>query len=186
LARVLADRCGLLVGIDSDDTIDENPFVQQRVKMRIEEYRSDKPFDVVTFRMVAEHIANPNRVIESLARLTKPGGKVVIYTVNRWSPVPMVTRIVPFGFHHTFKQFLWRTEKKDTFPVEYLMNTRKDLARLFEDAGFRECYFAYLDDCRSSGRFRSTFFLELCAWKFLRVLGLRYPENCLLGVYEHL
>jgi SAM-dependent methyltransferase len=184
LTRDLAERCGLLIGVDSDDTIDENAFVHQRFKTRIEDFRSDKLFDLVTFRMVAEHITNPQQVIESLVKLTKPGGKVVIYTVNRWSPVPLITWMVPFRFHHSVKELLWGTERKDTFPVAYRMNTRGELVRLFEAENFRECYFGYLDDCRSLARFRVTLFLELCAWKFARSLGFRYPETCLLGVYE--
>lgn len=183
LARLLADRCQLLVGVDPDRTLEENPFVHERVRSSIEDFQSNQTFDVVTMRMVAEHIPDPDRAMASLARLTKPGGKVVIYTINRWSPVPIITRITPFGLHHPIKRFLWRTEKKDTFPVTYKMNTRTRLARLFESCGFQECYFVYLDDCRSFSRFRMTLFMELLCWRFLRVFRIRYPENCLLGVY---
>src|SRR5215813_9149587 len=142
LARLLADRCGLLVGVDPAETLEENVFVDRRIRSTIEDFQSDQPFDVVTLRMVAEHISHPEQVVIHLSRLTRAGGKVVIYTIYRWSPVPLLTRIIPFRFHHPLKLFLWGTEKKDTFPVTYQMNTREKLARLFEGSGFRECYFA--------------------------------------------
>lgn len=187
LAQILAKRCSLLVGVDPDETINENILLHSRNQTTIDNFRSDRTFDVVTLRMVAEHIDDPRQAVASLARLTRPGGKVVIYTVNRWSPVPIITWITPFKLHHSLKRLLWEGEEaKDTFPVRYRMNTRTTLVRLFREAGFREKHFAYLDDLRTFSRFRATLFLELCAGRILRSLKLTYPENCLLGIYERI
>jgi SAM-dependent methyltransferase len=174
------------VGVDPDPTIDENALIHCRSKTTIENFHSDQTFDVITLRMVAEHVADPERAVASLARLTKPGGKVVIYTINRWSPVPIVAWITPFDFHHAIKRFLWSTEEKDTFPVSYRMNTRKALLDLFRGSGFREQYFTYLDDCRTFCRFRVTLFAELCCRSVLHTLGFPYSENCLLGICERI
>jgi SAM-dependent methyltransferase len=184
LAGRLAARCRVLVGVDPDDNLDANPHVHERAKTTIDDYRSGHRFDLVTLRMVAEHITDPETALTSLARLTRPGGKVVVYTVNRWSPVALAAKAIPFGLHHAIKRVLWRTEERDTFPVAYRMNTRRALRGLFERHGFREASFGYLDDCRTFGRFRLLNHLELIAWRLLHVLRLRYPENCLLGVYE--
>jgi SAM-dependent methyltransferase len=186
LARILSDRCALLVGVDPDETIDENTFVHRRHKTSIENFRSDRTFDVVTLRMVAEHFVDPEQVVKSLSQLTKPGGRVVVYTINRWSAVSIITWLTPFQLHHPIKSLLWGSEEKDTFPVTYRMNTRRALVRLFHRSGFREQYFTYLDDCRSLSRFRATHFCELYSWRALRALGCTYPENCLLGIYERL
>jgi 2-polyprenyl-3-methyl-5-hydroxy-6-metoxy-1,4-benzoquinol methylase len=184
LAKLLAQRCALLVGVDPDETINDNDLVHERVRQSIEDYHTSRTFDLVTLRMAAEHVADPGRTLTTLARLTRRGGKVVIYTVNRWSPVPILTWLVPFQLHHLPKRVLWRTDPKDTFPVAYRMNTRKTLRRLFEEHGFSESEFRYLDDCRTLMRFRATLILELSLWRCLRALWLTYPENCLLGVYE--
>lgn len=184
LAAQLAAHCTELVGVDPDAAIDENPIIRHRVKLPIEEYRTEKVFDVITMRMVAEHITRPDLVLQSLARLTKRGGSVVVYTVNKWSPITLASWLTPFWLHHPMKRLLWRSEERDTFPVRYSMNTRKRLADLFESHGFREAYFAYLDDCRTLSRFKALQFCELVAWRTGRGLGIRYPENCLLGVYE--
>jgi len=186
LAKRLAQRCKLLVGVDPDETIDENDIVHERVRQRIESFQSGQSFDVITLRMAAEHVTDPEGAVAALARLTKRGGRVVVYTINRWSPVPMITWLVPFRLHHLPKRLLWHSVEKDTFPVAYLMNTRKALRQVFEKHGFRESEFAYLDDCRTFGRFRVMQILELALWRSLHALGMTYPENCLLGVYERM
>jgi SAM-dependent methyltransferase len=184
LARKLGERCGVLVGVDPDETINENDVVHERVQQRVEEFRSERAFDIVTLRMAAEHVTDPEGVAAALARLTGPGGRVVVYTINRWSPVPMITWLTPFRWHHLLKQLLWHTERKDTFPVAYRMNTRRALREVFGKHGFREAEFGYLDDCRTFGGMWGMQVVELCVWRCLRALRIRYPENCLLGVYE--
>src|SRR4051812_19563509 len=56
LAIALVQQCGILVGLDPDDTLDENDLVHRREKSTIQDFRTDIYFDVVTMRMVAEHI----------------------------------------------------------------------------------------------------------------------------------
>lgn len=184
LAKTLSERCRCLVGLDPSDNIDENPLLHERFKGMIDDYHTDRRFDLITLRMVAEHIQDPAATAASLSRLCNPGGRVVIYTVNKWSPVTLVSAAVPFQLHHSFKKVIWQTEEKDTFPTEYRMNTRRDLIRIFAAAGFQEAQFHYLDDCRSLARWRWTNLFELVFWKGLHRLGLHYPEVCLLGIYR--
>ena len=186
LAQELAERCNLLVGVDPDETIQENGLLHHRVVGTIENFDSEAKFDVITLRMVAEHIACPELAVKALSRLTQPGGLVVIYTINRRSPVSIISFYTPFSLHGPLKRFFWNTEDKDTFPVYYRMNTRKELGQLLAAGGFQEILFTYLDDCRSLSRFRVAMALELSMWRILKQLGLSYPENCLLGVYRRL
>lgn len=184
LAELLSARCKLLVGVDPDPTLAENPFVHEKVEIPIQEFWSKTPFDLVTMRMVAEHVARPFELAQTLSRCTVPGEHVVVYTVNRWSPVPLFTSVVPFALHHPIKHLFWQAESKDTFPTHFQMNTRKTLAKIFASCGFAEAYFKYLDDCRTTGGYLTLQKVELGMWRALRTLGLRYPENCLLGVYR--
>ncbi len=185
LAQILASRCRLLVGVDPCDTLDENPYVHVKVKQPIEDFYTDDPFDVVTLRMVAEHIENPRKALASLSRVTRPGGLVVVYTVNKWSPVSVIARLVPLRFHHGVKRLFWRVEARDTHPVVYRMNSKRRLTEIFLAAGFRKRYFACLDDCRASGRFQRLQYFELSCRLLLRRCTLPYPESCLLAVFEH-
>jgi 2-polyprenyl-3-methyl-5-hydroxy-6-metoxy-1,4-benzoquinol methylase len=184
-AKRLSERCRLLVGLDPSENINENTFVHHRVRSTIENFNTGIQFDLVTMRMVAEHIADPHATASALAKLVKPGGSVVIYTVHRWSPVSMISTLVPFALHHYIKRVLWKSEEKDTFPTEYRMNTRTTLRRYFEAIGFKEKRFAYLDDCRTFARWLPLSFLELALWKALHSIGIHYPEFCILGIYEN-
>lgn len=184
LAERLSARAGWLVGVDPSANIQDNRFVHERFQGFIEDYASDQPFDLVTSRMVAEHITDPPAMLRTLARLVRPGGLVVIYTVNRWTPIALVSALVPFGLHNPIKKFFWGTEERDTFPVAYRMNTRRDLVRLFAAAGFDEVLFRKLDDCRAMANFRWPHYAELATWRMLHTVRLSYPENCLLGVYR--
>ncbi len=184
LAEQLAGRCRRLVGIDPAPTLAENPFVHEKLAISVDRYRGENEFDLVTARMVAEHVSDPEGFLARISAALRPGGLLVVYTVNRFSPVPLLTTLVPMGLRHRVKRFLWGAEERDTFPTAYRMNTRRRLLRLARGAGLREVAFARLDDCRTFGRFRLLSTLELVSRKGLRAVSLAYPEQCLLGVYR--
>jgi 2-polyprenyl-3-methyl-5-hydroxy-6-metoxy-1,4-benzoquinol methylase len=184
LAGELSARCARLVGVDPDPTIQENQFVHERIQAPLEAAQPDGVFDVITARMVVEHVQNPDAFVSALRRLTAPDSLVVIYTVNKWAPVSLLSWVIPFALHHRIKKSLWGTSEADTFPVEYLMNTRQALTARMHDAGFCERDFKYLDDCRTLARFRWTSRVELQLWKLLNLFGLHYPETCLLALYQ--
>jgi SAM-dependent methyltransferase len=183
-AKLLSERCRLLVGLDPSDNIRANDMVHEHVQSPLADYVTDRRFDLLTLRMVAEHITDPVAAVGALARLTAAGGRVVVYTVNKWAPATMVSAITPFWLHVAAKRVLWQTDERDTFPTAYRMNTRGQLKRLFAAGGFQEESFQYLDDCQSFGRFGLLSRLELLAWKGLRSIGLRYPESCILAVFR--
>jgi SAM-dependent methyltransferase len=185
LAGELSQRAALLVGVDPSANIHNNRFVHGRVQSAIEEYQSSHRFDLATLRMVVEHIVDPRQVMQALRTLVVPGGRVIIFTVNKWSPISLMSKATPFGLHHPLKKRFWGGEEKDTFPVQYLLNTRRDLRAAFHRGGFEESAFMYLDDLATFSQFRALNWMELQAWRILRALRLRYPETCLLGVYRH-
>ncbi len=186
LSRDLAQRCGLLVGVDPSENIDDNELVHRRVRSTIEDYQAGETFDLATFRMVAEHVQEPTRVVHALATLLRPGGHAVIYTPNRWSPGAVAASLVPDRFHDLFARVMDTRAQEDVFPTFYRMNTRGQLRRLFEQGGFTEAGFAHVANCRTFQRLRAGCFIELSAWRLLRTVGLGYPENDLLGVYRRL
>lgn len=186
LGHLLAKRAKFLAGLDPSDNIQENPFVHEKAQCLLQDYRTERRFDLITMRMVAEHVSDPPTALAALARLTKPGGRVVIYTVDKWSPATLISAATPMAVHHAAKKWLWGTSPEDTFPVEYKMNTRATLARQFAEAGFAEESFQRLDDCRSFAKWPLTSRAELMVWKGLKAIGLGYPEACLLGLYRRL
>lgn len=184
LSEVLARRCANLVVVDPSDNIDKNPYAHERFQGMLEDFPSDARFDLITARMVVEHVERPADFVGKLGAVSRPGGRVVIYTVARWSPMTILSGATPIAVHHWAKRVLWRTREEDTFPVQYLMNTRSALDALFSYAGFQPVSFQRLDDCRTLARWKLGLTAELMLWKVLRSIGLGYPEACILGVYE--
>lgn len=184
LASELSDECNLLVGVDPDPNVNQNPFLHKRVNLPIEDYEPGEPFDLITLRMVAEHIVDPDSAIGSIARCASPGARIVIYTVNKYSPAPVITSLTPFRARHAIKKLLWSTEEKDTFPTAFRLNTRREIRKFMSQHGFTEEIFLRLDDCRSFARWRVLLFLELMIRTALHSIGVLYPEYCLLGVYR--
>ena len=184
LARRLASRCAKLVAVDPSENVLHNGFAHERVRCMLEEYAPEARFDLATARMVVEHVGAPADFVNALARLLTPGGAAVVFTVNRRSPIALLSWLLPFRLHHPIKRLFWGGEEADTFPTRYLMNTRAELRRLFEQAGFEERAFAKPGDLSLFGRFRWLNALELRLWSGLQRVGLTYPENCLIGVYR--
>lgn len=184
LAEQLAGRVDHLLGIDPDDNIQQNDLLTDRHQGFIEDCPTERQFDVISLRMVAEHIAEADRAVARLAELSKPGAYVIIYTPWKYSPISLAATAVPFRFHNTLKRLIWDTEPEDTFPTEYKMNTRKDLLALFSGHGFDEAYFSRVDDCSVFTKFRLLNRLEIGVRNAFLALRIPYPEHCLLACYR--
>ncbi len=184
LSKELAERAGLLVGVDPSENIHDNPYIHDRFQGLIEDYHTSNRFHLVTLRMVAEHIEHPSLALAKIRELLHPSGRLVVYTTDMYTPASLLAWLTPFAAHHVVKKWLWDTEERDTFPVAYKMNTRLQLRHVVSDAGFTEERFWQLDDlCYGSNSLPLTRW-ELRAWKFCKKLNQRYPESCLLGVYQ--
>lgn len=184
LARQLVARCAKLTAVDPSANVRRNAFANDRVEGMLEDFRPAERFDLVTMRMVAEHVEDPTGFSQALARATAPGGTVIVLTVNRWSPVSIASGLVPFKFHHSIKQVFWGGQKHETFPVHYRMNTRRSLTESVSGAGFTMKSFARLDNLSVLGMFRYLSYVELGLRRALALVGLPYPEQCLLAIFE--
>lgn len=184
LSDILARRCASLCVVDPSANIDRNPYAQERFRGMLEDLPGGARFNLATARMVVEHVEHPEAFVGKLGEIVLPGGRVVIYTVSRWSPITILSGATPMAVHHWAKHLLWRTKEEDTFPVQYRMNTRSSLDRLFARVGFRRVSFRRLDDCRTLARWKAGLTAELTLRAVLRTVGLGYPEACILGVYE--
>ena len=183
-AKALAERCEYLVGIDPDPNVHENDLLTERFQGSIEEYASERKFNLVTMRMVAEHITNADETVRKLAELVDPFGLVVIFTPWKWAPMSIVASIIPYKLHNPLKRLIWDSEARDTFPTAYRMNTRRTLLSLFGSHAFKEVFFCRVDDCSVLTRFPRLNALEIGTRNTLLSLGIPYPEHCLLAVYQ--
>lgn len=185
LGKILAQRANHVLGIDPDENINENPYISEAFQGTVDQY-AGKPgfFDVVTLRMVAEHVQQPGETISSLHRMVRTGGTVVLLTPHKWAPLSLMARWTPFWLHHPLKRFFWGTEKQDTFPVAFKMNTHRELIRIFGNSGFNPVYYRLLHDCSVFSRFKFLNRIELLASSACRRLHLPYPECCIMAVFS--
>jgi hypothetical protein len=91
---------------------------------------------------------------------------------------------LPFSLHHPIKALFWGGEEKDTFPVQYRMNDRSQLQRAFGANGFVCEFLTKLDDLATLSKYRMGNAVELQLRQTTHLLGLPYPENCLLAVFR--
>jgi SAM-dependent methyltransferase len=184
LAAEVARRCEFLYGIDPDANIEDNVLINDGFRGPVEDCNTTRRFDLITLRMVAEHIAEPERAVAKVSDLLKIGGLAIVYTPNKWAPVSLAAAAIPWRLHHPLKRLLWDVEARDSFPTVYKMNTESALRDYFRRNGLEEARFLYLDDCRTFSRYRLLLHTELLLRTMLKRIGLRYPETCLLGIYQ--
>ena len=95
----------------------------------------DGVFDIAISSHVAEHLTQPDRVFGELARVLKPGGRLLILTPNRWHYVTISSALLPHRVHVKFNE--WRgVDAHDIFPTVYRANTARRLRSLYERSGF--------------------------------------------------
>lgn len=138
--------------------------------------------DLVMSRSVFEHLERPDLVYRELARVLKPGGKVVFLTANVWDYATLIARLVPNRFH---ARIVARTEgraEEDVFPTCYRTNSRKAVDALAADSGFEVKRFDYLGQYPNYFMFNGAlFFLGTCYDKLVtRFEALRYLRGWIL------
>jgi SAM-dependent methyltransferase len=100
---------------------------------------ADQTLDLVATFMVAEHVADPPAFLGEVVRVLRPGGHLVVHTVNarhyiswlRW-----LAGIVPHGWNQRLVRRLYGRDVHDTFPTCYRMNSPPRIARLAQPLGF--------------------------------------------------
>lgn len=97
----------------------------------------DESVDVIAMADVVEHLEDPGMVFGECRRVLKPGGKVIVHTVNKFFPPIILGRLLPHRLRQMLNRVASGTHEEDTFPTYYRANSRKDLDRLARRAGLR-------------------------------------------------
>ncbi len=97
---------------------------------------ADESVDVIAMANVAEHLAEPIAVFNECRRVLKPGGRLVVMTVNQNFPPIALARILPHRIRQLANRVASGTHLEDTFPAYYRMNTVRDLAAIAASGGF--------------------------------------------------
>jgi SAM-dependent methyltransferase len=90
--------------------------------------------DLAVSDFVLEHVADPEGFVRELHRVLRPGGVFIARTISRQSVLAGFARLVPNQAHaRALERLQPGREERDVFDTVYAMNTRKDVARLFDD-----------------------------------------------------
>ncbi len=129
-------RPRLIVGVDVTEEPHGNRNIDAAARADLAALPfADATFDIAISSHVAEHLTQPERVFRELARVLKPGGRLLILTPNRWHYVTISSALLPHALHVMFNQ--WRgVDAHDIFPTVYRANTAGRLRALYEQAGF--------------------------------------------------
>ena len=112
-ARVLGiDLSRAVLDVAELHALEGNVAVEYRA-IAAEQLAQEKPgaFDLVTCMEMLEHVPDPAASVKALAALVKPGGDVIVSTINR-NPLAFavaivgaeyVTRVLPRGTHEYLK-----------------------------------------------------------------------------------
>jgi SAM-dependent methyltransferase len=157
--RKYLGRAARLIGVELVEFTD--------VPEGIETYRADlasiplpdASVDIVMSRSVFEHLDDPGAVYRELARILKPGGRIVFLTANMWDYATLVARLVPNRFHPGIVARVEGRREEDVFPVRYRTNTRRAVARLAAESGLEIEDFRYLGQYPNYLMFNAALFL---------------------------
>ncbi len=180
---MLAARCRSLTGVDPSDNIDENTLLHHRAKCMLQDYVTDRRYDLITMRMVAEHITDPAVAVAALRRLLKPDGQVVIYTVYKFAPVSLIASWdadvgAPCGEGRGVGG-----RGEGYFPDGVQDEYAGRAGAVVAAEGMQEMRFRRLDGHQVHQPWLLLNATELLMWRVFNLFGVPYPEHCLLGVY---
>ena len=163
--RRLRGRAARFIGVDLVD------FTEQIEGVEL--YNADAahmPFlksdsvDLMFCRSVMEHITDPEEAFKEIHRVLKPGGHFVFLTANIYDYASIAAMIVPNRYHARIVKFSEGRPEEDTFPTAYKCNSRRAIARLGRNHGFRVVQISYL------GQYPNYFNFN----KYLHLMGSLY------------
>jgi len=136
----LTSHCKTIIGMDVSVTSNRN--ISSLVNGSLYELPFvDNSFDLITCRMVVEHLAQPHRAFAESARCLRPGGALVVITPNLLNygilGNALGTKVLPEKLHLRIVHESDSRADEDIFPVRYKANTMPRLVRLLNASGLQ-------------------------------------------------
>ena len=124
-----------VVGVDLTSEMRGNPNIDAGLRGDVTSLPfRDAAFDLVLSSHMIEHLPEPERAFREMARVLRPGGRLLLLTPNRFHYVPLVASLLPQRLHVKINRSRG-VDAQDVFPTFYRANTAGRLRRLLEGAG---------------------------------------------------
>ncbi|MEM6449373.1 MAG: class I SAM-dependent methyltransferase [Cyanobacteria bacterium P01_D01_bin.105] len=156
---------------------------------------ADMPFengsyDVVFSQFLLEHVKDSQETVDSIARVTAPGGLATLIVPNPTSPASIVAKMTPYSFHLFFKRTIQKYDNvsEDTFPTFFAFKSVKTLKNQMLRAGFTDVEAAYVPEMYFRFRYRPVMIrLAMVYTKILKTLKLNFLKSSVVvsGVKIH-
>jgi SAM-dependent methyltransferase len=184
LREAIANRA--IVGIDADDrALARHHGLTQRIRGDIQRlpFRSQS-FDLATANMVVEHVEHPALLFEEIARVLRPGGRLLIHTPNASGYTTRLTRLLPNHLLAPLAGALLGRAEDDIYPTHYRANTEAVLTELLNGPQWRLDRLEYVESSAQLAHVPPAAALELAAIRLFRSPRWRHLCACLLVVAE--
>jgi SAM-dependent methyltransferase len=130
-------------------------------------------FDVALSSFTVEHFARPAAAFANLGRWLRPGGTLVITTVNKRHPFVAAYLGIPAGLRHRLQRLV-KASAADAHPIVGACNSPRALRTAMEQAGFTDIRVVPIGHlARAWGRTWPTFFIGLLGDLFSRPIKSR-------------
>ena len=143
----LKDRCKRVIGVDVDPVVLTNQALHEaHVVLPGDRLPfADASIDLIYSYAVLEHVDEPDKLVDEIARVLKPGGSFCAWTPNKWGYVGIGARLVPNALHARLLRTVQPQSRlaADVFPTRYRLNTLRTVRRLFGRRNFESFSFPY-------------------------------------------
>lgn len=134
----LINSARFVAGIDPDlDSLSQHRTITNRAQATVANLPfRDSVFDIVTAKMVVEHLDQPEIQFREICRVLKPGGVFIFLTPNSKNPLVAFAKLIPGPIKSRLVHLVEGRADSDVFPTHYLANRREDIDRIALAAGF--------------------------------------------------
>jgi SAM-dependent methyltransferase len=187
----LPRRVRFVVGADLDPGLAQHESIRSLVRCDASALPfRDGTFTLVTSSFVAEHRGRPEVVLRENARVSRPGGRLIVITPNLFNYGMVVAALTPYQFHLWYKKVAyyfargeWVDHDEDLFPTFYRANTTGKLRRLASATGFRVDRLEHVSLAHSFGFIRPFYVASLLFERLIDRRWLRNLKADILGVF---
>lgn len=179
------DRIGRFVGIDIHEPKPGSmPYLDEFAVVDVCSDATAFPpgtFDVALSSFTVEHFARPVDAFANMGRWLRPGGTLVITTVNKRHPFVRAYLGVPSGLRHRLQRLV-KASAADAHPIVGVCNSPKALRQAMESAGFADIRIITIGHlARAWGRTWPTFAVGLVGDLFSRPMKSRRSTLLVTG-----